>query len=72
MDEVRSGSSYISQNDLRVHFGLGAAAKIDAGRSPAGRSFGIWSNNIAVDGFHTLTEGSGKALPAAPLKQPTP
>ena len=23
MDEVRSGGSYISQSDLRVHFGLG-------------------------------------------------
>jgi hypothetical protein len=31
MDEVRSGGSYISQSDLRVHFGLGAAeiANID-------------------------------------------
>ena len=29
MDEVRSGSSYISQSDLRVHFGLGSAQKAD-------------------------------------------
>jgi hypothetical protein len=29
MDEVRSGSSYISQSDLRVHFGLGQAEKAD-------------------------------------------
>ena len=29
MDEVRSGGSYISQNDLRVHFGLGQAEKAD-------------------------------------------
>ena len=29
MDEVRSGSSYISQNDLRVHFGLGKAERAD-------------------------------------------
>ena len=28
-DEVRSGGSYFSQNDLRVHFGLGSADKID-------------------------------------------
>jgi hypothetical protein len=28
-DEVRSGGSYLSQNDLRLHFGLGAAAKIE-------------------------------------------
>jgi enediyne biosynthesis protein E4 len=29
MDEVRSGSSYISQSDLRVHFGLGQEEKAD-------------------------------------------
>jgi len=29
IDEVRSGGSYISQNDLRIHFGLGKAEKID-------------------------------------------
>jgi enediyne biosynthesis protein E4 len=29
IDEVRSGGSYFSQNDLRVHFGLGKAAKVD-------------------------------------------
>jgi hypothetical protein len=28
-DEVRSGGSYLSQSDLRLHFGLGTAAKID-------------------------------------------
>lgn len=28
--EVRSGSSYLSQNDLRVHFGLGKNTKIDS------------------------------------------
>ena len=27
--EVRSGGSYLSQNDLRLHFGLGAAAIVD-------------------------------------------
>jgi enediyne biosynthesis protein E4 len=27
--EVRSGGSYLSQNDLRLHFGLGASKKID-------------------------------------------
>lgn len=28
IDEVRSGGSYISQNDLRVHFGIGKAEKV--------------------------------------------
>src|SRR2546427_2108665 len=30
IDEVRSGSSYYSQNDLRLHFGLGRATTADA------------------------------------------
>jgi hypothetical protein len=29
MDEVRSGGSYLSQSDLRVHFGLGTAETAD-------------------------------------------
>ncbi|MGB7600570.1 MAG: CRTAC1 family protein [Candidatus Sulfotelmatobacter sp.] len=29
IDEVRSGGSYISQSDLRIHFGLGKAEKVD-------------------------------------------
>jgi hypothetical protein len=28
-DEVRSGGSYLSQNDLRLHFGVGTAQRID-------------------------------------------
>jgi len=29
IDEVRSGGSYISQNDLRIHFGIGKAEQVD-------------------------------------------
>jgi hypothetical protein len=29
MDELRSGGSYFSQNDLRMHFGLERATKVD-------------------------------------------
>ena len=38
MHEVRSGSSYISSNDLRLHFGLGSVSTIDriAVRWPSG------------------------------------
>jgi hypothetical protein len=40
IDEVRSGGSYISQSDLRVHFGIGKAQKIDMLeiRWPAGQT----------------------------------
>jgi len=30
IDEVRSGGGYFSQNDLRIHFGLGNAEKVDS------------------------------------------
>jgi hypothetical protein len=30
MDEVRSGGSYLSHNDLRLHFGVGAATSIES------------------------------------------
>jgi hypothetical protein len=29
IDEVRSGGGYISQSDLRIHFGIGRADKVD-------------------------------------------
>ena len=39
MREVRAGSSYLGQNDVRVHFGLGAAPIVDRldVRWPSGR-----------------------------------
>jgi hypothetical protein len=62
VDEVRSGSSYISQNDLRVHFGLGTANQIDfvKVRWPSGLVERF--NGISVDSIHTLTEGKGVAV----------
>jgi hypothetical protein len=29
-DELRSGGSYLSQNDMRLHFGLGGATRADS------------------------------------------
>jgi len=57
MDEVRSGSSYISQSDLRVHFGLGMAEKADIEvRWPSGvvdKLPGVKANQVI-----TVKEGS--------------
>jgi len=59
--EVRGGGSYLSQNDFRVHFGLGAATRVD-------RLDVRWPNGLEeswerldVDRFHTLKEGNGRA-----------
>jgi enediyne biosynthesis protein E4 len=68
IDEVRSGSSYDSQNDTRVHFGLGTAAKVDwvEVRWPSGLIERF--QNLRVDSIQTLTEGSGVAVTPAEKK----
>jgi enediyne biosynthesis protein E4 len=68
VDEVRSGSSYISNNDMRVHFGLGAAAKIDSLeiRWPSGLAERF--EGLEVDKIHQLREGSGIAVGAVVKK----
>ena len=62
VDEVRSGSSYYSQNDMRIHFGLGAATKLDSVeiRWPSGLTERF--DNVKVDQFNTVTEGTGVAV----------
>jgi hypothetical protein len=66
VDEVRSGSSYISNNDMRVHFGLGSAAKIEwvQVRWPSGLTERF--ENLPADSIHTLKEGSGIPIHPAP------
>ncbi len=61
VDEVRSGSSYDSNSDMRVHFGLGSATKLDfiQIRWPSGLVEQF--DNLAVDKIHTLKEGTGAA-----------
>jgi enediyne biosynthesis protein E4 len=58
-DEVRGGGSYLSQNDLRLHFGLGTAAKIDVVdiRWPSGKVESL--KEVAADKIYTIVEGQG-------------
>ena len=57
--EVRGGASYLSQNDLRLHFGLGTAKKMESVeiRWPNGKVETL--ENIAADAIYTIVEGSG-------------
>ena len=59
IQDVRSGGSYLSQNDLRIHFGLGEATKIDRIeiRWPSGTVDRI--ENAQPDQFLTIEEGLG-------------
>ena len=59
IDEVRSGGGYFSQNDLRVHFGLGKAEKVDVLeiRWPSGQVDTV--KDVKVNQVIYVKEGEG-------------
>jgi hypothetical protein len=59
VDEVRSGGSYLSQNDLRPHFGLGSANVVDRVeiRWPSGATQTL--QNLTSDHVYIVKEGEG-------------
>jgi enediyne biosynthesis protein E4 len=58
IDEVRSGGSYISQNDLRIHFGLAKAQTADIEiHWPSGRLDKL--PGLAANRMYTAVEGVG-------------
>lgn len=61
VDEVRSGGSYLSQNDLRLHFGLGLTPAIDSVeiRWPSGAIEKIPGKQLKVDSGYSILEGKG-------------
>jgi enediyne biosynthesis protein E4 len=60
VQEVRGGGSYYAQNDLRVHFGLGDAARVDRVevRWPDGMEES-WTD-VPANRILTLEEGAGQ------------
>ena len=59
LDEVRSGGSYISQSDLKLHFGLEKRTSVDLiqVRWPSGAVDTL--TNVAVNKIVTVKEGKG-------------
>ncbi len=64
IDEVRSGGGYFSQNDLRVHFGLGQAKRVDLLeiRWPSGQIDSL--KNLDANQVYHVKEGEGIARAA--------
>jgi hypothetical protein len=64
--EIRSGGSFLSQNDLRMYFGLGDdAGPVDVDiRMPGGRRW-EWKQ-LASDRLHVLTLSDRTAVPQPP------
>ena len=61
VQEVRAGSSYLSQNDLRAHFGLGTAARADRIDVvwPSGKTDSF--EDVAANQIVTIDQGRGIA-----------
>jgi hypothetical protein len=57
--EVKAGSSYLAENDLRVHFGLGKTTEIDGLeiRWPGGATQSV--RGVKVNQIVTIVEGEG-------------
>jgi hypothetical protein len=74
--EVRGGGSYLSQNDLRLHFGLGTASKMETVqvRWPNGAVDSF--QNLVGDSIYTIVEGKGiegrKPMPFPPSGRDAP
>ncbi|MGB6830416.1 MAG: CRTAC1 family protein [Terracidiphilus sp.] len=66
LGEVMSGGSYLSQNDLRLHFGLGDHQKVDKTEVywPSGKVETL--TNLVADRFYVVREGAGVISSAAP------
>lgn len=62
-EEIRSSGSYLSQNDLRIHFGLGKATKADLIeiRWPSGKTETL--KGVPADKFYSVLEGTGIVPP---------
>jgi enediyne biosynthesis protein E4 len=58
-DEVRSGGSYLSSSDLRLHYGHGrrSSAELVEVHWPEGRVESV--KNVAANQFVTIQEGTG-------------
>lgn len=57
--EILSGGSYLSQNDLRIHFGLGDHSRLDKAEIlwPDGKRESL--TNLEADRFYYVREGAG-------------
>jgi enediyne biosynthesis protein E4 len=58
-NEVRGGASYLSQNDLRLHFGLETSTKIDSVEISWPSGLVERLGNLDVDQIYTIEEGTG-------------
>jgi hypothetical protein len=72
MNEVRSGASYLSQNDLRLHFGLGSDDMMTSVEIlwPSGKTEIL--RDLPADFTYVIAEEQGvrQRIPLLPVRAP--
>lgn len=71
-EQIHSGGSYLSQHDLRVHFGLGMSSRIESVEIhwPSGTVDVL--KDLAADQFYSVLEGKGIVAAEAVRPKPVP
>jgi hypothetical protein len=59
ISEIKGGGSYMSQNDLRLHFGLGTQTVMNAVEISWPSGIKEVYRDLPVDLIYTIVEGSG-------------
>jgi len=61
VSEIRSGGSYLSQNDMRVHFGLGGRTNVPPVKVRWPDGAAEWFDHLAPNGIHVIRQGHGRS-----------
>jgi hypothetical protein len=67
--EIAAGGSYISQSDLRAHFGLGPSTRIDSVEVTWPTGVRQEFHNVKADQFYAIEEGK-PAIRAQAIAKP--
>jgi hypothetical protein len=61
VSEIRSGGSYLSHNDMRVHFGLGRRTTIPPVKVRWPDGTVEWFDHLTPNGIHVIQQGHGRS-----------
>jgi hypothetical protein len=61
--EVRSGGSYLSHNDMRVHFGLGRRTRVPPVKVRWSDGAVERFDELTPNGIHVIRQGQGRPVP---------
>ena len=62
VSEIRSGGSYLSHHDMRVHFGLGRRPNVPPVKVRWSDGTVEWFDHLTPNGIHVIRQGDGRRV----------